>query len=198
MCSTWKLVHFVELIRRQFKPISKVFSVEKINLKQPISCFHAVVARVYVAIQSITRRKVNHGSSLIFLQVPHINLSMDIQHISTVQPYVSKWSLIVYLTQRIANGCLFRHVKHRTLSIQWHVHVDSMIMWIQLQKHWLTLWLVSMICYLWHSTLPDILFFSFAILYCTDHREHGNRIIREKLLGSRLFSGIPIDPETKE
>ena len=31
-----------------------------------------------------------------------------------------------------------------------------------------------------------------------DHREHGNSIIHEKLVGSRSFRGMELDPEEKK
>ena len=36
-------------------------------------------------------------------------------------------------------------------------------------------------------------------LYCnTDHREHGNRMIHEKLTGSPLYQGSTLDPNERE
>ena len=57
----------------------------------------------------------------------------------------------------------------------------------------------------YHSQVMQIItsFSTFILLFhllftCTDHREHGNRIIHEKLTGSRLFPGMPLDPREQE
>lgn len=86
----------------------------------------------------------------------------------------------------------FRHAIQAISSIPWHVHVVSMIMLIQQQKHWLKHWLVSIIL----IDFNDI--HTLLIYICIDHREHGNSIIHEKLVGSRSFRGIELDPEEQK
>ena len=54
-----------------------------------------VMNPVHVAFQTISPRKVNHGSLLIFIQVICIDFSMDIQHISIGQPYLFERFLIM-------------------------------------------------------------------------------------------------------
>ena len=93
MYSIGKHFHSVELIR--LDSTTKVFSVKTRRLSQDIIYFHVVMSPVHVAFQPISRRKVNHGSLLIFIPVPRINFSMDIQYISIVQPYAFKRSLVM-------------------------------------------------------------------------------------------------------
>ena len=60
-------------------------------------------------------------------------------------------------------------------------------------------WLVSIILTFYKLSLVSLyLFFHHICLWHTDHREHGNRIVHEKLTGSRLFPGMPLDPREQE